>query len=115
MMKTIENTDPVFVIVWEFRARAGREREFETAYGSGGAWAQFFKHGTSYLGTILHRDVDNGNRYITIDYWISQEAFELFRNEHHREYEELDRQMKDLTEHELKIGAFYSILPSSHQ
>jgi heme-degrading monooxygenase HmoA len=115
MMKTIENTNPVYVIVWEFRPKAGREREFETAYGSEGAWAKFFKNGTGYIGTVLHRDVENDSRYLTIDYWVSQEAYESFRNEHNREYEELDRKMEHLTEHELESGTFYSILPSTHQ
>jgi heme-degrading monooxygenase HmoA len=114
-MKTIENTDLVYVIVWGFRPKAGREREFETAYGSNGVWAKFFKSGVGYIGTILHHDVEHVDRYMTIDYWVSQEAYESFRNEHKREYEEVDRQMEALTEHELRIGAFYSIPPSTNQ
>ena len=113
-MKEIENTDPVYVIVWEFRPKQGREREFETAYGPEGIWAAFFKKGKGHLGTVLHRDVDNANRYMTIDYWTSQEAYESFQHEHQKEYQTIDRTMEALTEFEALIGTFYNIPPSTN-
>src|SRR5262245_2139467 len=59
------------VIVWEFRVRAGCEREFEEAYGPGGAWAQLFAASPDCLGTELLRDEADHRRYLTVDRWGS--------------------------------------------
>lgn len=46
----------MYVIVWEFHASEGKEKEFERVYGSGGAWADFFKRGKGYVRTELLRE-----------------------------------------------------------
>jgi heme-degrading monooxygenase HmoA len=97
------------VIIWEFRARAGREEEFERAYGPAGDWARLFERGEGYLGTELHRDGAGGRRYVTIDRWASREAFEAFRARWKKDYDDLDRRCEALTEHEAPIGSFTSV------
>jgi heme-degrading monooxygenase HmoA len=99
----------VHVILWEFRARPGLEREFEKAYGPDGVWARFFRRGDGYLGTELHRDLSDGGRYLTIDRWRSRAAYESFRRNHEAEYLDLDRRCGSLTDHERPIGGFGSI------
>ena len=98
--------DRMHVILWEFRARAGREEEFERAYGPDGEWARFFQRGSGYLGTELHRDSGGQRRYVTIDRWTSREAFETFRANWKEAYEDLDRRCEALTDHEASIGSF---------
>ena len=98
----------VFVLVWEFRATRGCEKEFERAYGPDGEWVRFFKSGEGYLKTELLRDVQNPVGYLTVDYWISQTAYETFRKKWLAEYEALDRKCESLTEHERQIGTFFS-------
>ena len=93
----------MYVIVWEFVAREGREAAFERAYGPSGRWAEFFRTGEGYLGTELWR---GDGRWITVDRWASEDAYERFRAAHRAGYEALDREMEDLTARETRLGAF---------
>lgn len=93
------------VILWEFRVRRGREREFEEVYGPRGEWARLFALGAGYLGTALNRDPGGERRYVVVDRWASREAYEAFRRERGGEYEALDRRCEDLTEHEAPLEA----------
>ena len=96
----------MYVIVWEFLPKAGREREFEAAYGPDGDWARFFGRGPGYLGTELQRDVQHPRRYLTLDRWESRKAYEAFRAAHAAAYEALDRRFEALTESETPLGSF---------
>ncbi len=97
------------VIIWEFRARQGRETEFEEAYGPAGTWARFLERGEGYLGTELHRDLAGGRRYVTIDRWTSRDDFESFKRRFAEEYEAIDLRCEALTEHEATLGSFLSV------
>jgi len=97
------------LIVWEFRPRPGREREFESAYGPRGEWAMLFRRSADYLGMELVRDLGDPTRYFTLDRWTSREAFEDFRRLHHSEYQALDRRCEHLTAHEAPLGSFESV------
>ncbi len=35
----------MYVIIWEFRAKTGREADFERVYGPDGEWTELFKRG----------------------------------------------------------------------
>jgi heme-degrading monooxygenase HmoA len=95
-----------YVLVWEFRVRAEFESAFEAAYGPTGEWAKLFARATGYLGTDLLRDARGTGRYLTIDRWVSAEAFERFRAEHGDEYVQLDARCEPWTEQETAIGAW---------
>ncbi|MBI1805463.1 MAG: antibiotic biosynthesis monooxygenase [Ignavibacteria bacterium] len=103
----------MYVIVWEFHVRTGCEEEFEQVYGQDGEWVQFFRRGDGYLGTALHRDVGRAGRYITIDRWTTQEAYDLFRQRWLIEYADIDRRCESLTEKEVHIGSFASLMGSN--
>jgi heme-degrading monooxygenase HmoA len=96
----------VYVIVWEFRAKAGREPEFKRVYGPDGEWAQLFARGEGYLDTELLADLEAPGRYVTIDRWTSRSAFESFRRRWDGAYRELDRRCEGLTEQENALGVF---------
>lgn len=97
------------LILWEFRPRPGSEREFEIAYGPRGEWAAFFAKGEGYLDTQLFRDLLDSSRYLTLDRWVSRDAFEAFRRLHAEAYEALDRRCEELTSHEAALGAFETV------
>jgi 8-oxo-dGTP pyrophosphatase MutT (NUDIX family)/quinol monooxygenase YgiN len=97
------------VIVWEFRVRAGREAEFESAYGPDGDWARLFRRDPAYHGTDLLRDGAVERRYVTIDRWASRAANDAFRERWRAEYEALDRRCEALTEHEAALGRYDSV------
>lgn len=104
----------VYALVWEFRPRAGREEDFERAYGPEGDWARLFRRAEGYLGTELLRDgADSaGPRYLTIDRWSSREAHEAFLRAHQAAYEALDRACEGLSDRESFLGCFESVEPA---
>ena len=95
------------VIVWEFEARAGKEKEFEQAYGSNGDWAMLFAESPDYHGTDLLKSITE-RTYLTIDRWTSADAFADFKRRWHAEYTALDQRMESLTQRERSIGRYES-------
>ncbi|MGH7537727.1 MAG: antibiotic biosynthesis monooxygenase family protein [Gemmatimonadales bacterium] len=95
----------MYVIVWEFEPKGGREREFERVYAPDGDWAALFARSPEFRGTELLRPAD-GSRYLTVDRWSSAEAFNAFRDRWRADYEALDRTCEGLTAQETLIGRF---------
>lgn len=98
-----------YVIVWEFRIKPEVEDEFMEQYGPEGIWARLFKQSQGYLKTELLRDVTDNRRFLTLDYWKSEEEFSRFHKQHSAEYERLDKKLQGLTEDERRLGAFDSV------
>ena len=96
----------MYVIVWQFVARRGREAEFERAYGPRGRWAEFFRGADGYIGTELWR---GDARWMTVDRWDGEDAYERFRASRLPEYEALDREMEELTAKETRLGVFTAL------
>ena len=96
-----------YVIVWEFWVRQDREAEFVVKYGPEGAWARFFRRSRGYLRTELVKDVAADHRFLTLDYWETEEGFRSFREQNLAEYERLDKEFAGLTEKETRLGAFF--------
>ena len=93
-------------IVWEFRVRPDKVKEFEKHYSSHGTWAELFRKSPEYYGTVLSRDQLDATRYLLTDLWESQLGFENFKEAHFDEYEALDKQCEALTVSETRIGVF---------
>jgi len=92
--------------VWRFRARAGKEREFESLYGPGGLWAGLFRESPHYHGTVLLRSHAGDRWYVLVDTWRSRADFEAFKVAHAAAYEGMDREGEGLTEAEEHQGWF---------
>lgn len=90
------------VILWRFRALAGRREEFEAAYGPDGDWARLFRADPAFLGTSLMRGTDG--TYLTLDRWTSGETARAFRERHADAYAELDARCEGLVEDEVPLG-----------
>jgi heme-degrading monooxygenase HmoA len=97
-------------IVWEYRVAPGREREFQRHYAADGTWAAFFRGARAYRRTELMRDIEDPQRFLTVDYWDDLKSYQDFRNAFRHEYEALDRQMEDLTLAEEKLGIFTDLV-----
>jgi len=93
------------VIVWEYRVREEMQPRFEQIYGPHGDWARLFAADPAFCRTVLLRNSQNPQAYITLDFWQSEAAALSFR-ENSPEYPVLDLQCEDLTEHEREIGRF---------
>ncbi|HET7747753.1 MAG TPA: antibiotic biosynthesis monooxygenase [Terriglobales bacterium] len=98
----------MYVIAWEFVVRADCGDEFEAIYGPQGEWARLFAEGEGYRETKLLQDTTNALRYVTLDFWTSQEAHDRFRRDHEQEYMALDERCERLTMKEHKLGEFLS-------
>ncbi|HZI57511.1 MAG TPA: antibiotic biosynthesis monooxygenase [Verrucomicrobiae bacterium] len=96
-----------YVIVWEFRVRQAREAEFIEQYGPEGTWARLFRGSAGYIRTELVRDVVVDLRFLTLDYWQTEEEFSRFKQQNLAEYERLDKELEGLTESETRLGAFW--------
>jgi heme-degrading monooxygenase HmoA len=83
--------------------------EFEKVYGSDGAWEQFFRQGTGYIGTELLRDVETAGRYVVIDRWESGDAYNAFVEAHRAEYMRRVDETRFLYVQELRVGTFESV------
>lgn len=98
----------MIAILWRYRPATGQERQFEAAYGSGGAWADLFRKAPGYIRTDLLRG--NSGEYLTIDYWQDMECWDTFSASFQDQYERLDRVCDVLTRSEERLGVF-SVLP----
>ncbi len=96
-------------IVWEFRVAPEHRSEFERVYGAEGAWAQLFRGSPEFHGTTLLRDPHVAGRYLTLDVWASLQSWDFFREAFSADYRKLDERCEQLTEYEMKIGAFESV------
>ena len=107
--------EKVFVYIWEYIVKAEKKSEFERVYGPDGEWVKLFKQSVGYLGTELHRDTSNTQRYLTVDYWISKKDRDNFREKFAEEFTKLDKQCESLTEMENFLGDFESYIKYSGQ
>jgi len=94
-----------FVIIWEFRLRAEMTKQFEQAYGSGGDWVRLFRQDPAFLRTELIHDVLDARRYLTLDFWASEAAYEAFRENRKDEYKNIDARCEQMTEAEREVGS----------
>ena len=95
-----------YVRICEFRAKPGLEEEFERIYGPEGDWVQLFKKSRSFLRTELNCDIETKGRYVTVDYFVSQAAFDAFLREFREEYDVLDRRCERVRAFEQPVGSF---------
>jgi quinol monooxygenase YgiN len=96
-----------FAVIWEFRVRRGKRREFEAAYGPDGPWVKLFRRDREYIRTDLVRDRATPRRYLTIDVWSSRQAYLRFKKRNRDDYDAIDRGCVSLTESEVQIGELW--------
>ena len=98
-----------FAYVWQYTVRPDRLAEFLAAYSPGGDWTRLFSRDPAYLETVLFRDADDENRFVTIDYWTSRRDRDAFRQRHSVEFERLDSRCENYTEDEVFLGDFVEV------
>jgi len=96
----------MFVALWEYEVKPGGEERFEKAYGPDGDWVRLFRSDTHYHETRLLRDSLRHGVYLTMDFWESREAYEVFLAGRRAEYAAIDARGGELTVTERRIGWF---------
>lgn len=92
-----------YVIVWTYDVPPAVADGFVAAYGPDGDWAQLFAKGAGFIGVELYRD---GDSFLTIDRWLSEEAFHAFQADFGEQYRALDAKLAHLSRSQARIGAF---------
>jgi heme-degrading monooxygenase HmoA len=96
-----------FVAVFLYEVEPGTLRDFEGTYASGGEWARFFARGDGYAGTELWRAGGADlHRYLVIDRWRSEAAYEAFLSAHADEYRRRNAAAERLYLSERALGRF---------
>jgi quinol monooxygenase YgiN len=94
----------MYIIIWKYRVKPEKQRQFEKIYAPDGDWAGLFRKGAGYAGTDLLSEEGEPRTWVTIDHWDSKEAYEGFLSQHENEYKTLDVQCEDLMEAEVLLG-----------
>ena len=96
-------------IIWEYRVHRETAQAFEKYYGPNGDWAEFFRQGAGYLGTMLLRDPDHVDHYVTVDQWDSADDYVAFRESHGDDYKKHDEHCNQFTIDERLVGYFETL------
>ena len=96
----------MFLVLWEFEVKPGREQRFQEVYGPGGNWDSLFRSDPNHVETRLFQDMRRSAVYLTADYWRSRKSYEEFLALRRSEYKTLDAATEDLTLREQHIGSF---------
>ena len=86
-----------------------RVEAFEEAYGPEGDWARLFGSADGFLGTTLLKGDGEPAEYLTLDRWVSAQAYEAFRLARQEEFTALDRRCEALTALEQDIGSYQEV------
>ena len=100
----------MFVRIWRFHVRPGREDEFRAAYGSNGPWAQLFGRMNGFCGTELLQSANDPHPYFTMDLWESAETWAAFLRAWGDDYGALDKRCESLTAGETEVGEFQGVV-----
>jgi heme-degrading monooxygenase HmoA len=99
------SADP-YIAIWEFTVPPEQTAAFVAAYGPAGLWAELFRRAPGFRGTELYRDRESPQLFVTLDFWLNEDAFRHFRSAFSAEYEALDRRCESLTASERRLGTF---------
>lgn len=95
-----------YEIVWTYEVDAAHREAFERAYGADGDWARLFARAQGFLEVVLLADAAVPGRYLTIDRWHDEAAFERFEAEHGEAYAALDDELANLSGRGTRLGGF---------
>jgi hypothetical protein len=99
-----------FAYIWRYTIEPTCRQAFLAAYKPNGEWAQLFSVDPSYIETVLLQDDEDGNRYVTIDYWKSKADRDSFRERYSIEFESLDNRCEAFTTEEQFWGDFLEVV-----
>jgi Antibiotic biosynthesis monooxygenase. len=96
------------LIFWQFQVKKEKKREFVSAYGPKGDWAQLFRQAEGFEGTQLLQSVTEPSRFMTVDQWADANSFANFKKRFAGKYAALDERCSDLTVTEQNLGSIAS-------
>ena len=94
----------MYVVIWEYEVRPEASTRFEAMYGPEGEWVALFRRYPGFIATELLRG--EGDRYLSIDRWESELAYEQFQRQAQGDYARIDALGDALTVAERRIGVY---------
>jgi len=85
------------VRVWRYHVAEEMREEFEREYGTDGSWAVLFATATGFVETTLYREARSTSTYLTVDRFVSEDAWLRFRRENDAAYTALGERLAHLT------------------
>jgi heme-degrading monooxygenase HmoA len=98
-----------FVTIWKYKVKPEKKTEFGKLYGNEGDWVKLFKIFPGYIKTDLIKDLNNNGTYLTLDYWVSREAYHNFKQKSVNEFSITDKKGEELTLEEKHLGEFIAV------
>ena len=86
----------VFIRIWEYDVAEESVDRFIAAYGPLGDWARLFARSDGFVRTELFRSIQTATRFVTLDVWRSEEAWQAFLHHWGAWYAELDTTLQSL-------------------
>jgi len=102
-----------FAYIWRYTIEPSRRSEFLAAYNPRGEWAQLFSRDPSYIETVLFHDVEDENRYVTVDFWKSKADRDSFWKRYSVEFDGLDCRCEAFTTEEQFLGDYLEVCKES--
>ena len=86
----------MFLRIWEYDVSEESVDRFIAAYGPVGDWARLFARSDGFIRTELFRSTQTATRFVTVDVWSSEEAWQAFLDRWGASYTELDMILQSL-------------------
>jgi hypothetical protein len=97
------SNDRVYIRVWEYRVAGEHRDAFVAAYGKDGDWALLFGRAPGHLGTELYGGIDDVARFVTVDRWSDEAAWQAFLERWGEDYASLDTSLERLTQSDTRL------------
>jgi heme-degrading monooxygenase HmoA len=94
----------VKIRVWEYDVPEAVRSEFERVYGCDGDWAQLFASSDGFHGTELFRSLSDPGRYLTVDRFLDDDAWQAFMSRHREAYRLLGDATDNLTSEQRELA-----------
>lgn len=97
----------MYIIVWKYKVKSTDRSGFETEYGPGGTWVNFFRVSTGYLGSKLYSGKDQS--YLSVEAWDSKHSQQSFMEANRDTFLQLHERCSYLIEEGVCVGDFTEI------
>lgn len=99
----------MFITIWKYKVKPGKKTEFEELYGNKGDWVKLFNKFPGYIKTDLIKNLNDNDMYLTMDYWLSKDAYDNFKLKSKEEFVLIDKKGEELTIEEEHSGEFTAV------
>jgi hypothetical protein len=100
-------------LVREFVIHGDMCAQFELTFGPGGAFSELFASKPGFRGLSLMRDVDNSQRYLSVEIWESKARRAEAIEKDQEGFSELDEMLDRLASARTDLGSFRLLAEAS--